>query len=147
MSIRKTIAIFIISIALASCQSKENVETIKAETMKIHDIVMADHNKIVNNQMKLDTLLNNLPTLKLKNPEIDTLAEKTNIKLIIADLVKAEDSMNDWMHKFDADYKPTEHIDALSYYKHELARISAIDKMYKAELKKSDDYLQKIGKP
>ncbi|WP_240186716.1 hypothetical protein [Pedobacter namyangjuensis] len=147
MSIRKTIAIFIISIALASCQSKENVETIKAETMKIHDIVMADHSKIVNNQMKLDTLLNNLPTLKLKNPEIDTLAEKTKIKLIIEDLVKAEDSMSDWMHNFNADYKPTEHIDELSYYKHELVRISAIDKQYKSEIKKSDAYLKKFSKP
>ncbi|RZK91807.1 MAG: hypothetical protein EOO98_05010 [Pedobacter sp.] len=144
---KNIIAVFIISIALASCQSKENVETVKAETMKIHDVVMADHGKIVNNQMRLDTLLNNLTALKLKNPSVDTLAEKSKIKAILADLVKAEDSMNDWMHKFDADYKPTEHIDALSYYKHELVRITAIDKQYKTELKKSDDYLQKFAKP
>lgn len=147
MSIKKIIAFFILAIATASCQPKENAETVKGETMKIHDVVMADHSKIVNNQMKLDTLLNNLPTLKLKDPTIDTTTEKSKIKAILADLVKAEESMNDWMHKFDAAYKPTEHIDALSYYKHELARISAIDKMYKEELKKSDDYLQKLNKP
>ncbi|RZJ63104.1 MAG: hypothetical protein EOO47_28900 [Flavobacterium sp.] len=115
--------------------------------MKIHDVVMADHGKIVNIQMRLDTLLNNLTALKLKNPSVDTLTEKSKIKAILADLVKAEDSMNDWMHKFDADYKATEHIDALSYYKHELVRITAIDKQYKTELKKSDDYLKKFVKP
>lgn len=147
MSIKYIIALLVISIAVISCKPKENPETVKTETMKIHDVVMADHSKIVGNQMKLDTLLNSLPAIKLKDSTVDTLAERANMRAILADLTKAEDSMNDWMHKFDADYKPTEHIDELSYYKHELARILAIDKQYKTELKKSDTYLQKFSKP
>lgn len=147
MSIKNILALLVISIAIISCKPEENAETVKAETMKIHDVVMADHSKIVGNQMKLDTLLNSLPAIKLKDSAVDTLAEQANIKAILADLIKAEDSMNDWMHNFDADYKPTEHIDELSYYKHELVRISAIDKQYKTELKKSDTYLQKFRKP
>lgn len=143
---KKIITICAISIFAIACKPKADVKTIKDETMKLHDVVMGDHSKIIDNQMKIDTLLKSLGNLKSKFPTIDTVAEKTEMLKIMADLVKAEDNMNDWMHNFDGDFNNNADTAVFNYYQKEHDKIAKVDQLYKAEIKKSNEYLSKFNK-
>lgn len=143
---KKLILIAAIAIFAVACQPKTDVNTIKEETMKLHDVVMADHSKIIGNQMKIDTLLKNLGDLKTKFPTIDTAAEKIEMQKLMTDLVKAEESMNDWMHNFNGDFKNEADTAIYNYYKNEHDKIAKVDELYKSEIKKSDTYLAKFKK-
>jgi len=139
--------ISILIITLTACQQEPDYKAVRDDVMKFHDVVMADHGIIVNNEMKLDTLIKELSKLKKQFPEIDTLKEKNNIKVLRDRLTKAEDSMNDWMHAFEPDVSGKNNAEAIKYFKDEKARIAAIDSIYKLEIKASTDYLTRFRKP
>jgi hypothetical protein len=143
---KKLIIIAAYAIFALACKPKADVTTIKDETMKLHDVVMADHSKIIGNQMKIDTLLKNLGDLKTKFPAIDTATEKVEMQKLMTDLVKAEESMNDWMHNFNGDFKNEADTAIYNYYKREHDKIAKVDELYKTEIKKSDTYLAKFKK-
>jgi hypothetical protein len=140
----------LISLALAAvagaCTPTVDYKTERDEVMKFHDVVMEDHSKLVDNQMKLDTLLKSLPALKQKFPATDTLIEKARMKEILERLDKAEDLMNDWMHKFEPDVTGKSDAEAILYFKAELIKIGRVDSVYKSEIKSSDTYLSKFKK-
>lgn len=136
-----------VTLALAACHQEPDYKAVRDDVMKFHDIVMADHGIIVNNEMKLDTLMKELGHLKKQFPEIDTLKEKNNIKVLRDRLTKAEDSMNDWMHAFEPDVSGKSNTEAIQYFKDEKGKIAAIDSIYKVEIKASSDYLTRFRKP
>lgn len=140
-----SIGILLISIA-AACTPGPDYKTVREEVMKFHDVVMADQGVVVRHQMKLDTLLKDLKGLKSRFPEIDTLKEKVAITALIADLTKAENSMNDWMHKFEPDVSGQSNEAAVQYFKAEMLKIMAVDSLYKKEIRSSGAYLSKFGK-
>lgn len=121
-------------------------KAVRDEVMQFHDEVMKDQGVIVKNQMKLDTLLKDLPSLKLKYPNIDTLQEAIALKSLIGNLVKADDDMNNWMHQFEPDVTGKSNEDAIVYFQAEKKKIAAIDSVYKQEIKTSGDYLKKFNK-
>ncbi|WEK17531.1 MAG: hypothetical protein P0Y49_12065 [Candidatus Pedobacter colombiensis] len=143
---KKSIGALIIAIAAVACTQKADYKVVRDEVMKFHDVVMADHGKIVNNQMALDTMLKDIKGLKNKFPEVDTLKEKTEITALLSKLTVAEDSMNDWMHKFEPDVTGKSNEAAVQYFESEKSKIAAIDSLYKVEIKLSDDYLNKFKK-
>jgi len=138
--------IYVIALAIVTvaCQPKENALSIKDETMKLHDLVMANHSKIIANQMKIDTLLGSLSKVKAQIPLLDTLAEKAALIKLRSDLVVAEDSMNNWMHQFNADFNSQLDWEVIHYYKQERDKIAKISELYKKEIKQSDTYLTKF---
>jgi hypothetical protein len=133
--------------SLISCKQGENYKDVRDDVMKFHDVVMEDHGKIVGNQMKLDTMLRSLKTLKQRFPEMDTLKEKTEINALLKRLIASEDSMNDWMHKFEPDVTGKSNEEAVKYFKEEKTKIYKIDSLYKADIAVSDTYLTKFKKP
>ena len=141
---------FITALALAigavACTPGANYKTERDEVMKFHDVVMEDHGKLVDNQMKLDTLMKTLPALFKKNPSMDTLKEKKAIVETQVRLDQAEELMNDWMHKFEPDITGKSNDEAVAYFKAEHVKIGKIDSLYKAEIKASNAYLQKFKK-
>ncbi|MNY82604.1 hypothetical protein D3C86_2248100 [compost metagenome] len=58
----------------------------------------------------------------------------------------AEDSMNDWMHKFEPDVTGKSNDEAIQYFEAEKAKIATIDSLYKVEIKVSGEYLSKFKK-
>lgn len=142
----KLTGILLIATAVSACKQNADYKTVRDEVMKFHDVVMADQGLVVSNQMKLDTLLKNLKGLKTKFPEIDTLKEKEQIRGLIGELTKAEDSMNDWMHKFEPDVSGKYNDEAVQYFKDEMVKIKAVDSLYKKEIRSSAAYLSKFGK-
>jgi len=147
---KNILGILFMAIVVVACNQQQKQETdykvVRDEVMKFHDVVMADHGVIVNNQMKLDTLLKDLKGLKSKFPDVDTLKEKDAITALVKDLTKAEDSMNDWMHKFEPDVTGKSNEVAVQYFKEEKAKIAAVDSLYKKEIGLSNAYLEKFKK-
>lgn len=147
---KKIIFVAFIALIAAACTQQKNGTTdykaVRDEVMKFHDVVMGDHSALVNNQMKLDTLLKNLSGLKIKFPDVDTVKEKQVMIAMVSDLSKAEDQMNDWMHKFEPDVTGKSNEVAVQYFQDEKKKIEIIDSLYKQEIKLSDDYLSKFKK-
>ncbi|ETZ21619.1 hypothetical protein [Pedobacter sp. V48] len=147
---KKIIFVAFIALVAAACTQQKNgtkdYKAVRDEVMKFHDVVMGDHSALVNNQMKLDTLLKNLSGLKIKFPDVDTAKEKQVIIAMVNDLSKAEDQMNDWMHKFEPDVTGKSNEVAVQYFQDERKKIEIIDSLYKQEIKLSDDYLSKFKK-
>lgn len=147
---KRIIVIAFIALIVAACtqQIKDTTDykAVRDEVMKFHDVVMGDHSVLVGNQMKLDTLLKNLSGLKTKFPDVDTVKEKEAILAMVKDLSKAEDDMNDWMHKFEPDVTGKTNEVAVQYFKDERKKIEVIDSLYKQEIKLSDEYLNKFKK-
>ncbi|KIO75698.1 hypothetical protein TH53_19170 [Pedobacter lusitanus] len=138
-------AIVLVTGAVA-CTQTPNYKTERDEVMKFHDTVMEDHGILVNNQMKLDSMLKDLPALKAKFPATDTVKEKVAMKATLERLNGAEELMNDWMHKFEPDVTGKSNEDAISYFKAERIKIGKIDSLYKAEIQSSDAYLKQFKK-
>jgi hypothetical protein len=143
---KKLIGALLVTIAAMACTQKGDYKVVRDEVMKFHDVVMADHSKIVNNQMSLDTLLKDMKGLKAKFPELDTVKEKAAMTALIGKLSKAEDSMNDWMHQFEPDVTGKSNEAAVQYFETEKSKIAAIDSLYKIEIRSSGDYLNKFKK-
>ncbi|HKG05594.1 MAG TPA: hypothetical protein VKB19_04015 [Pedobacter sp.] len=146
---KKLIVIIFIATAMGCSEQpgKVDYKSKRDEVMSLHDVVMADHGIIVENQMKLDTLLKDLKGLKIKYPEVDTAKEKANISSLLADLTKAEDQMNNWMHKFEPDVSDKSKEAAVQYFEAEKLKISQIDSLYKKEIISSNAYLHQFRKP
>jgi len=140
------LAVIALAIGAGACTPSANYKTERDEVMKFHDVVMEDHGKLIDNQMKLDTLLKSLPELKKKYPALDTLKEKEAIKAMQGRLNTAEDLMNDWMHKFEPDVTGKSDADAVAYFKAERIKIGRVDSIYKSEIQHSDEYLSKFSK-
>ncbi|WP_316820904.1 hypothetical protein [Pedobacter gandavensis] len=136
----------LLAVTAIACTQPADYKKERDEVMKFHDVVMGDHSTLVNYQMKLDTLQQNMADLKTKFPEIDTLKEKENIQLLLKELTAAEDSMNDWMHKFEPDISGKSNEEAIRYFQNEKAKIVAVDSLYKKEIKSSEIYFNKFKK-
>lgn len=134
-------------IVVTSCKQGDNYKDVRDEVMKFHDVVMEDQEKIVSNQMKLDTLLRSFKAVKQQFPETDTLKEKAAISVLLKQLTSSEESMNDWMHKFEPDVTGKSNEEAVRYFKEEKIKIYKIDSLYKAYIAVSDAYLTKFKKP
>jgi len=141
------IRVLLLMVVVTSCKQGENYKDVRDEVMKFHDVVMEDHGKIVSNQMKLDTLLRSLEVVKQRFPETDTLKEKNAISALLKQLTSSEESMNDWMHKFEPDVTGKSNEEAVTYFKEEKTKIRKIDSLYKADIAVSDAYLNKFKKP
>lgn len=128
----------------SSCTQQANYKTEREEVMKFHDILMEDNSTLVNNGMKIDSLMNNLPALKATFKELDTVKEKEVMRAMVTRLNKAEELMNDWMHTFEPDITGKSNEQAVTYFKAERIKIGKIDSLYKLEIKSSTDYLLKF---
>lgn len=142
----KKIAGIVLLAVLAACQQVTDYKVVRDDVMKFHDTVMADHGIIIDNQMKLDTLLKDFKALKEAFPGVDTLKERAAMTTLKLELVKAEDAMNNWMHQFEPDVTGKSNEEAVKYFKAEKKKIADIDSVYKQEIKISREYLLKFKK-
>jgi len=134
------------AILAVACTPKPDYKAERDEVMKFHDVVMQDHGVVVNNQMKLDSLLKNLTGLKKSRPSLDTAAARKEMEQLKSSLGTAEDRMNDWMHQFEPDVTGKSNEEAIKYFKEEKSKITRIDSLYKQEIKTSGAYLDKLKK-
>jgi hypothetical protein len=144
--IHKSLILALLAITFFGCKPKGEYKEKRAEVIKYHDAVMADAGNVADKQMRLSDMLKNLASLKAKNPMLDTLKERDSILAVQTRLSKADDAMNDWMHKFEPDVTGKSNSDAIAYFEAEKLKIRRIDSLYKQEISFADSYLSKFKK-
>lgn len=136
----------LLMLAFASCKQQPDYKATRDEVIKVHDVVMADHGKVVDQQLKLEEMLKNMSALKAQHAEIDTIKEKDSITIVCDRLNVAEEAMNTWMHEFEPDVTGKSNEEAMTYFEAEKRKIQQVDTLFKSELKRAAAYLSKFKK-
>lgn len=142
----KSFSLILLAFAFVSCNQEPDYKATRDEVIKVHDVVMADQGKVVDQQMRLSDMLKNLSALKAENPQLDTIKEKDSLVLVRDRLNRAEESMNTWMHEFEPDVTGKSSAEAVAYFEAEKLKIQKVDSLFKAELKRAAAYLSKFKK-
>lgn len=126
----------ILSIATlyASCKTEPDSQAIKKELMNIHDKLMADGAKVVNNRMELDSLL--------KSDRIQNNEDSLKITDLVKRLNGADEKMMDWMHFFKDDFKGKNEAEDLNYFKTEMVKIRGVEDDFIKVTRESDSVLK-----
>ncbi|SRR5258707_6628636 len=127
------IAVFI-GFTLWGCTDKKAQEkALLDDVIKKHDKVMSADEQLMKNKMQLDTLVKNSPAI-----------EKDSAVIYVKLLNNAENSMDDWMHKFNPDQTGNSHDETMAYLSAQKKQITAIDSQLNAAINESNKYLLKI---
>ena len=129
-----------------ACQNTQDYKAVRQEVMDAHDKVMLDGEVATRNKMTLDSLAGHLDSLSKIKVISDTLAERQKINAIQLQFSRADDRMNDWMHKFDAELGDKSNDEAVLYFKGEKEKVNSLDSLYKAAISESTSYLSKFKK-
>jgi hypothetical protein len=130
---KKLLLIVLAALTLYSCADNTKEEkNLLNDILKVHDKLMDKDEVLMKNKSYLDSLL--------KLPAKDT-SEKTNMKAISLKLVAAEQSMEDWMGKFQADMTGKSHDEVMKYYTAQKKQITSIDSQINVAIRESGKYL------
>lgn len=145
MNISRLSLLFFIVAGMAACSPSNDYLKVREDVMTLHDSVMMKNDRIVNQEMKIDTLLRNLGRLKSSKPNVDTADVRKNLSALQKELEMAEESMNEWMHRFQPDVEGKSNQEAVTYFTKEAEKIKKIDQLYDEKIKKADTYLSTIS--
>jgi hypothetical protein len=130
---KKTLIAALIGLVFSACtDTKKQEKDLLDNILKAHDKVMGRDEALMKNKMQLDSLL--------KLPAKDT-AEKVNMKAIDLKLQAAEESMENWMHKFEPDVTNKSHDEVMKYYHGQKNAINSVDSLMNAAITESNKYL------
>ena len=134
---KKLLIVVFAVFALSACNDgKDQEKALQDEVIKVHDKVMGDDNKLMDNKMKIDTLINTTPDTAKK-------AELTHLK---AELMVAEQAMENWMQNFDPEKGSKSHEEKVTYLTDQKKQIMTIDSLMNAAIDKSTQYLNTLKK-
>lgn len=106
----------------SACQndSAQNKEALKlaTEAVEIHDEIMPQVSAFDKHGILIDSLLENLSTLKAADAELDTVEIREKFNTVKANLESATDKMMVWMKEYSADSTD------VAYQQSEIDRIS-----------------------
>ena len=124
-------------LALSACNNEKDQEkTLLDEVIKVHDKVMGNDNRLMDNKMKIDTLI---------STTIDT-AQKTQLTHLNAELTVSEQAMESWMQNFDPVKGNKSHEEKVAYLTKQKKQIVKMDSLMNAAIDKSTQYLNTIKK-
>ncbi|GAA4336435.1 hypothetical protein GCM10023149_45210 [Mucilaginibacter gynuensis] len=141
------IATLILAAALLqACTNEPDYKESRQKVLDLHDKIMIDGERAMNNKMKLDTLAQTgLSALKKAQPATDTIAIKQQIAVLVKDLDAADDEMNNWMHAFNADVQGKSNAEASKYFDAEMLKVKKVDSLYKKAIAASANYLKQYN--
>ncbi len=134
----------ILSAGIAGCRQGDDYKNIRKEVIKLHDEVMAKNDLLVGQEMKIDTMLRNLDSLKRSNTQMDTIIERKKLTSLLEGLQSAEESMNNWMHNFEPDTEGKSDKESADYFKDEKTKIKRVDSLYEVRTKQAAEYLSRF---
>ncbi len=142
---KKLLLIALISgIGISGCRQEDDYKHIRKEVIDLHDEVMSKNDLLVGQEMRIDTLLRNLDSLKRSNTQMDTVTERKNLASLLEALQSAEESMNSWMHNFEPDTKGKSDKESADYFKGEKRKIKQVDSLYEVRTKQAAEYLSRF---
>ena len=134
---RKTFLFAFAALALSACKdAKTEEKAVLNDVIKIHDTVMGNDEKLIQNKMKLDTLLK----------EAKNIEATTKIKQLITKANDADSLMEKWMNKFDPEQKGKSHEEIMNYLSTQKKEVKLIDSLLNNAVKETSLYLQPFKK-
>ncbi|MEO5911866.1 MAG: hypothetical protein ABIP95_13330 [Pelobium sp.] len=139
INIKRGIIFFgIFTLFLYSCKDKKaEQKQLQEEVMKVHDELMMEMGKLMENKKELNTLSINMDSLKMKNASLDTAQLQQKIQVTNLGLTKADDAMMAWMNNFNPDYTGKSQDEIMSYLKDEKVKIDSVKTLFKKSLSTS----------
>lgn len=139
--------ILILLLAFAACKdNKKDEKALESQVMDLHEKVMADGETAIQNKMKMDTLLLKKDSIKTAYPTLDTSVENKTMRNLSSQILKADDTMSDWMHNYNPDFKGKSHEEIMQYLAQQKNKVTQINARYKAVIQTSNQYLLKYKK-
>lgn len=131
------------AIVLSACHDpKQDEKALLNEIITIHDKVMGNDEMLMQNKMKLDTILKEGKFPEGRNPIVERgVLNAFKYKLNVADNV-----MENWMQKFDPEQKGKTHEQIMAYYADQKREVSLVDSQLNAAVKESTEYLKAYKK-
>jgi hypothetical protein len=118
-------------VVLFGCNDdKKQEQTLLNDVIKTHDKLMVDDGAIMKNKMLLKTM-----------PITDA---KDSVVFYTKSLDDADNSMMNWMNKFNPDFTGKTHEQVMTYLNIQKVEIAKIDSQINITLAKSNNYLSKI---
>lgn len=142
--IRRSVLAFL-TLSILACGQKNGYKELRADVMKLHDEVMAKNDLVVHQQMKLDSLLKGLDSLKQAHPGLDTVKSRQDLQGLKKGLEDAEEEMNQWMQRFEPDAEGKSNDAAVAYFEGEKRKLNHIDSLYNVNTKATESYLKDLG--
>ncbi|MGB3066848.1 transposase [Sphingobacterium thalpophilum] len=128
----------IASLVIAACENAgtNKVKALQDSTIKIHDEIMPQIAHFDRDAIKIDSILNNLKSIKAVNAGLDTAAARKELSILKANLESATDHMMDWMKGYNPDTTDTK------YFEVELQKVSDMKKIFDNVAKESQEKLK-----
>ncbi len=124
-------------LALSACNDgKDQEKALQDEVIKIHDKVMGNDNRLMDNKMKIDTLI---------TTTTDT-AQKAELTRLNSELITSEEAMESWMQNFNPDQGNKSHEEKVAYLTDQKKQVLKIDSLMNAAIDKSTQYLNTLKK-
>lgn len=134
-------------LVLTACSDpKKEEKTLESQVMDMHEKVMADGEKAMQNKMQLDTLMMKKDSLKKADPSLDTAIVMQNGRDLSRQITKADDNMSDWMHNYNPDFSGKPHQEVMHYLEGQKNKVGQINAQYNSVIKASNEYLSKFHK-
>jgi hypothetical protein len=119
-------------LTLSSCSDpKAKQKALLDDIITMHDKAMDGEDKAQSHKMKLDTMLKTNPALKEEGA------------FIRADLMAADSTMEDWMHKFDPEYKGKSDEEKEKYLNEQKKQLSKVEAQLQAANDKAAKFITK----
>lgn len=141
--------IYILSSLLASffvvsCTSSSNHENqnLQDSVIAVHDEIMPLMGGFVRSSIKIDSILMNLPGIKIQNPEIDTNQTRIDLLALKRNLDSSTESMNDWMHEFEVEHDGKTKEEIKTYLENELVKINEVKRKFETTSQESQTKLK-----
>jgi len=135
---KRILIIAITGFILSGCSDKSQQKAEETAAMdsilKIHDNLMGQEGRLMDNKMRLDTLL--------KNKFIPDV--KGSVTESVRNLNKADSAMENWMHNFNPDLSGKSHEEKMTYLQSQKKQIIVIDSQITQAIKESNTYLPAI---
>lgn len=129
-----TIAFCLTVFLLGACKTEPDAKAVKKEVLNIHDKLMIDGARVVNNRIKLDAIL--------RSDQIKSVDDSAKIADLVLSLNQADENMMDWMHAFKNDFNGKNEEENLNYFKSEMVKIRAVEDDYIKVTRASDSVLK-----
>jgi hypothetical protein len=126
MKINILIAALVLACALSACKDEKAEEKAQLnEVLKVHDRVMGKSDQVIQLKNRLDSIVQHMDTMSA-GKSAGTAKDIIGTRIM---LVSADDAMEDWMHKFNADNTGKSHVEIMDYLSNERIKLLKIDSL------------------
>jgi hypothetical protein len=127
------ITLLTITVLSACHDDKADEKQALNEVLKVHDQVMEYSETAMKNKLVLDTLIKKNLSDTTKTNTATTLSKQ---------LITADNAMEDWMHKFNADNTGKSHAEIMEYLHGQRLELLKVDTLLKSAIDQSNNFLK-----